>query len=143
MVTTYRFLSTEWIVAVREIHNQYRDQISPTTIPDIRINQIITETPFEPSEIKAHLDTTLGFIDLELGHLENPDVTVSLDYETALAIFVNGDTQFAMQAFMAGKIRVDGDMAKLMSFFALSQSYDQDSLGVVGQVAQKVKDITE
>lgn len=143
MVITYRFLSTEWIVAVRDIHSKYRDQISPATIPDIRINQIITDTPFEPSEIQAHLDTTLGLVDLELGHLENPDVTISLDYETALAIFVNGDSQIAMQAFMGGRIRVDGDMAKLMSFFVTTQSYSQDTIGLAGQVAQQVKEITQ
>ena len=62
------------------------------------------------------MDTSGGQVDLDLGELENPDLTVTVDYETAKAIFVDSRTQQAgMQAFMAGKIKVQGDMTKLMA----------------------------
>jgi putative sterol carrier protein len=40
---------------------------------------------------------------------------VTVDYETAKAILVDGDTQAAMQAFLSGRIKVDGDIAQLLS----------------------------
>ena len=55
---------------------------------------------------------------MDLGHIENPDLTVTLDYATAKAILVEGNPQVGMQAFMAGKIKVDGDITKLMAMQA-------------------------
>ncbi len=69
--------------------------------------------------------------------LENPDLTVTVDYETAKAIFVEQNPQAGMQAFMAGKIKVQGDMTKLMAI----QASGQDPLAA--EVSTKIKDITE
>ena len=60
------------------------------------------------------MDTSDGELKMELGALENPDLTVTVDYDTAKAIFVEQNPQAGMQAFMAGKIKVQGDMTKLM-----------------------------
>ena len=38
-----------------------------------------------------------------------------VDYATAKAIFVDQNPQAGMQAFMAGKIKVEGDITKLMA----------------------------
>ena len=35
------------------------------------------------------------------------DLTVTVDYETAKAILVEGNAQAAMQAFMAGRIKIE------------------------------------
>ena len=82
------------------------------------MNQIVTEVPFGEGEIKAHIDTSEGELKMDLGHIENPDLTVTLDYVTAKAILVEGNPQVGMQAFMAGKIKVDGDITKLMAMQA-------------------------
>lgn len=50
-----------------------------------------------------------------MGHLEGQHLTVTVDYATAKAIFVDQDQQASMQAFMAGKIKVQGDMTKMMA----------------------------
>jgi putative sterol carrier protein len=52
---------------------------------------------------------------MDLGHLDDAELTVTLDYDTAKAILVDGNPQAGMQAFMAGKIKVQGDMTKLMA----------------------------
>ena len=52
---------------------------------------------------------------MDLGHLEDPDLTVTVDWTTAKAIFVEQNPQAGMQAFMAGKVKVQGDMTKLMA----------------------------
>ena len=48
------------------------------------------------------------------GHDASGDLTLSTDMETARAVFLDGNPQAGMQAFMSGKVRVQGDMTKLM-----------------------------
>ena len=50
-----------------------------------------------------------------MGHLEDPELTVTLPFDVAKGIFIEGNPQAGMQAFMAGKIKVQGDMTKLMA----------------------------
>ena len=61
------------------------------------------------------MDTTSGELVLDTGHVDGPDVTATLDYETAKAMMVDSNPQAAMQAFMAGKIKLQGDMTKAMA----------------------------
>ncbi len=75
---------------------------------------------------------------MELGHLENADVTVTLDYETARAIFVDGTAHAGMQAFMQGRIKVEGDLAKLVA--ALQQVNPQAY--EASEVQRRIKEIT-
>jgi len=103
----------------------------------VRMNQIITDVPFGDGTVNAYMDTSGGELDMEIGHLENPDLTVTIDYETAKAIFVDGNPQAGMQAFMAGKIKVQGDMTKLMAM----QSGTPDP--TAQEVAARIKAITE
>ncbi len=74
---------------------------------------------------------------MDLGHTTVEDLTVTVDYTTAKAIFVDQNPQAGMQAFMAGKIKVQGDMTKLMAM----QSAPPDP--TAQQVAQRIKEITE
>ena len=69
-------------------------------------------------DVKAFMDTSDGEMKMDLGELDDPDLTVTLDYATAKAILVDGNPQAGMQAFMAGKIKVQGDMTKLMAMQA-------------------------
>jgi len=64
-------------------------------------------------------------------------VKVTLDYETAKAILVDQNPQAGMQAFMAGKVKVEGDMTKLMAMQAAPP--DPTSM----EVAKKIQEITE
>ncbi len=61
---------------------------------------------------------------------------MTLDYATAKAILVEGNPQVGMQAFMQGKVRVEGDMAKLM----MLQGAPPDANAQA--VAQRLRDIT-
>ncbi|MDQ3980122.1 MAG: SCP2 sterol-binding domain-containing protein [Actinomycetota bacterium] len=113
-MSAYPFLSDEWVAEARRIRAEHAGE--GITVPTVvRMNQVITEVPFGEGTVQANLDTSSGELVMELGHLESPDVTVTLDYETAKAIFVEGTAQAGMQAFMAGKVRVDGDLAKLIA----------------------------
>ena len=56
--------------------------------------------------------------------------------DAAKAILVDGNPQAGMQAFMAGKIKVQGDMTKMMAM----QSGAPDP--VQTEIAAKIKEIT-
>ena len=109
----YQFLTQEWINEAKRLQAEAGPPASPPAHA-VRMNQIITEVPFGDGEVRAFMDTTSGELNLDLGELENPDLTVTVDYATAKAIFVDQNPQAGMQAFMAGKVRVQGDMTKLM-----------------------------
>jgi putative sterol carrier protein len=61
------------------------------------------------------MDTSGDQMEMELGHIDGEDLTVTVDYATAKAIFIEGNPQAGMQAFMAGKIKLQGDMTKAMA----------------------------
>ncbi|MDQ2649388.1 MAG: SCP2 sterol-binding domain-containing protein [Actinomycetota bacterium] len=132
----YAFLSDEWLEAAKKIREEYAGK-GGAPAHSVRMNQIITEVPFGEGTIEAHMDTSGGELTMDTGHLENPDLTVTLDYATARAILVEGNPQAGMQAFMAGKIKVQGDMTKLM---AMQQGAPDP---VAEEVAAKIKEITE
>lgn len=131
----YAFLSDEWLEAAKTIREEYSGKSAPPAHA-VRMNQIITEVPFGDGSIDAHLDTSGGEMQMDMGHLENPDLTVTLDYATAKAILVDGNPQAGMQAFMAGKIKVQGDMTKMMAL----QSGTPDP--TQAEIAAKIKAIT-
>ena len=131
----YPFLSDEWISQVRKIGDEF--QGAATTPHSVKMNQVITEVPFGEGTLQSHMDTTSGELVMEEGHLDEVDLTVTLDYATAKAIFVEGNPQAGMQAFMAGKIKVQGDMTKLM---AMQQSAPDPT---AAEIQQRIKDITE
>lgn len=134
-MAAYAFLSDEWISEARKIRKEFEGQAG--TIPhQVRMNLVVTDVPFGPSSIDAHLDASEGQLRLDLGHIEPVDLKVTLDYGTAKAILVEGNPQAGMQAFMAGKIRVEGDMAKLMAM----QSTAPDP--AAAEVASRLRAIT-
>ena len=132
----YQFLTPEWVAAAKSIREEFEGQ-APAPAHSVRMNQIITEVPFGDDDVKAFMDTSEGTLNLDLGELENPDLTVTVDYETAKAIIVDGNPQAGMQAFMAGKIKVQGDMTKMMAL----QAGGADP--VAAQVAERIQAITE
>lgn len=142
-MATYPFLSDEWIAEARKIRAEFADdpdRQAPASPASVRMNQVITDVPFGEGRLDAHLDTSSGTLEMETGHLENADVTVTLDYATAKAIFVDGTLEAGMKAFMDGKVRVQGDMAKLIS--ALQQLAPPEP-GAVDQAQARIRDITE
>jgi putative sterol carrier protein len=135
-VAKYPFLSDEWTAEAQKIRDEYRGK-GGAVAHTVKMNQIITDVPFGEGTIEAHMDTSSGELEMGTGHIDGPDVTVTLDYDTAKAIFVEGNPQAGMQAFMAGKIKVQGDMTKLMAM----QSGPPDE--TAQEVAKKIADITE
>ena len=134
-----QFLSEEWMLEAEKIREEFEGQGSPPA-HKVRMNMVITECPTEVNaegSVDAHMDSSEGQMKMDAGHLENPDLTVTVDYETAKAIFVDQNPQAGMQAFMAGKVKVQGDMTKLMAMQQTAPDPTQQ------QVSARIKEITD
>jgi len=140
-VSKHQFLSPEWIVAARALRDEYASQ-APERVEQVRANLLVTDAPFADDEIHGHVDTTSGSMIVDEGHVDDPELTVTTDYETAKALFVERDPAKAMEAFMLGKILVTGDVAKLMTFASAPPPTDPDQLALANEIAGRLSDIT-
>jgi putative sterol carrier protein len=133
----YPFLSAEWTEEAKKLQQEIEGtHEGPVSAQSIRMNLVVTQVPFGDGDVDAHLDTSSGSIHLGLEHLEDPELKVTLDYATAKAILVEGNFQVGMQAFMAGKVKVEGDMSKLLQL----QASPTDPHAV--ELAARIKAIT-
>ena len=130
------FLSEEWITEARIIRAKYEGQVPKIPIT-IRMNQVITKVPFGNGDIQSHIDTSSGGFVMDLGHIEKPDLTVTTDYETAHKVFFDQDPQAGMQAFMSGRIKVEGDVSKMLMMPSVMPTSD-----LADQVAAEIRSIT-
>ena len=134
-MTKYLFLSDEWLVEAHRIRAEYRDKAEPIS-EKVRINLVITEMPFGPESKHAHVDTSGGEIELREGHVDAADVRVEADYTTVKGLLVEGNFDIGMQAFMSGRVLIDGDMSKLL----ILQSVVPDT--TTQELTSRIKEIT-
>ena len=137
MAEQFEFLTPEWVEAAHQIREEFEGKVAaPAHV--VKMNQVVTDVPFQDEDIQAFMDTADGNADMGLGHLpaDEVDLTVTVDYETAKAIMVDGNPQAGMQAFMAGKIKVEGDMTKMM---ALQQGTPDPA---AQEMAERIKEMT-
>jgi hypothetical protein len=112
IVPAYTFLSDEWFEAVRVIVDQRELEIPPHA--EFTMNLVVTGTPFGEDR-RLHVGARDGKADWGSGHADDPDLTLTTDYDTARDIFMSGNPQAGMQAFLDGKVKLQGDLTKLMA----------------------------
>ena len=110
-MTKHAFLSDPWFDEVRRLHDAAGGAAPEGA--EVRMNLVIQSMPFD-DDLAMHLAVAGGRADWGKGHLDDAEVTLTLAYDTARAIFVEGNPQAAIEAFMAGRIIVQGDITKLM-----------------------------
>jgi hypothetical protein len=138
-VQRYPFLSEEWLAGARRIRAEFKGR-TPDMPVRIRMNQIIQDVPFGEGTINAHLDTSSGELEIDTGHLDSPDLTITIGYDTAKALFVDGDAQGAMQAFLGGRMKVDGDITKLIALQTAGTNAAANSVAV--EMAKRLQAMT-
>jgi hypothetical protein len=111
-VAAYPFLSDEWFVEVRRVLDSGELDVPPGA--ELRMNLLITETPFD-GDRSLHIVVADGVADWGHGHVEVVDLAITADYVTARELFVAGEMQAAVQALLEGRIKLQGDLTKLMS----------------------------
>ncbi|MEI8127551.1 MAG: hypothetical protein WCG86_07040 [Actinomycetota bacterium] len=110
---TYEFLSPEWLVAATEIRNAAGD-LGDAPV-EVIMNLTVTDVPFGPDTLEAHLNSASGPLAIEYEHHANAHLSITIDWSTAKALLIDGNPQAAMGAFLNGKIKVEGDMSKLIA----------------------------
>lgn len=106
----HEFLSEEWFAAVEALRDEAPEP--PAAIKDVVINLTVTDTPSGDQEMR------LVGGQLERGHETGAPTTMIVPYDVARQLFIENDQTAAMQAFMTGKIKVTGDMTKLLAMQA-------------------------
>ena len=130
------FLSDEWMAEARAIRERHAGETGKVTMA-LKINQVVTGAPFGDGTVETYVDTSSGDLVMELGKLDDADATITMDYDTAKKILVDQDQAAGMQAMMAGKLLIQGDMMKIM---ALQTAVPRNEAS--DQIAQEIKDIT-
>src|SRR5882757_9266796 len=124
----HEFLSEEWLTEAKAIAAEYDTGSGPGS--DITVNVTVTGGPSGDRELNMSGGQFNG------GHIEGAPTKLTVPYDVAKDMFVNGNQQAAMQAFMSGQIKVEGDMTKLMAMQGGAPNPNQ------AEIQEKLKTIT-
>jgi hypothetical protein len=105
----HEFLSDGWFDAASALIAQHAAEAPPgqNLVMNLEVSDGTTTTQF-------HMGAKDGATMFGKGHTDGADLTLSTDIDTAREVFVANNPQAGMQAFMSGKVRIQGDMTKLM-----------------------------
>lgn len=117
------FLTDDW---VRELHDAAA-RIKPPTDVSVTIQQIVTHGD-EAGEVAFAIRIADGTVTVTAGRDPDADVTFTQDRTTATAI-ARGELS-AQAAFIAGRLRVGGDLRAAMAATGAITDLDDDLAGV-------------
>jgi hypothetical protein len=106
----YPFLSPEWFTKVAQLVEERGERPGHG---DVLMNIVVNDPA--GGERHMHMGARDGRPMWGEGLVDGADVTLRTDYETARDVFVSGDQQAGMTAFMTGKVTVQGDLTKLLA----------------------------
>ena len=112
------FLSDEWFNEVDRLTAEAGDLNLPPTLANSKLNLNVTNTA--NGDVSASLQNGI----LKKGATD-ASTTINIDEQTLIAIALKGDMNEAMNAFMSGKIRIDGDMGQVMALQTAKPSVEQ------------------
>lgn len=138
-MAAHPFLSPAWIEEARALHDEFADRV---TEPDevVRLNVTVVDAPFSDGAVLGHLDTSDGSFIPELGHVDNPDVSIKVPYSVAREMLVEQQYEMLMISFMSGEIEVEGDISMIMAIQDMDPTPEQQALAQ--EVADRLRDIT-
>ena len=125
------FLSNEWYDKVDSLTAEAGDLNLPPALAGMALNMTVTEAG------KEDVNLSLDAGKIQKGLSSNAKTTLTMDEETLRKVFLEFDMAAAMQAFMTGKIKVQGDMSQLMALQTARPSAEQKAL------FQRVLDMSE
>jgi putative sterol carrier protein len=122
-----KFLSEEWAQAMTDALNSSEAFKKAATGQQARIQQVVTDSP-DGGEVKYYFTLENGDAEVSLGELADAEATISQNYETAAAI--DRTELNAQNAFMQGKLKISGNMMKLMQLQGVINAMPQAVSGV-------------
>ena len=105
-----KFLSEDWINAVNEALAADEDYKSSTATTEITLQFEVSDGP--DGDVQYSVAMANGATTFALGSAEESDATIRNGYETASAVS-KGDLN-TQAAFISGKLKVEGNLAKIM-----------------------------
>jgi putative sterol carrier protein len=115
-----KFLTEEWAQAVTEALNTNDAWKQAAAGKTVKIQNMV-DTP--EGEKKYYLDLQDGSSTVAIGDLADAEATLSSDYDTAAAMSRNELN--ATAAYMSGKLKIQGDLMKLMQLQGLFNTLPQ------------------
>ncbi len=143
-VSPHRFLSPQWIEAVREIRSDYADRVGAPEF-DVAANVTVTGAPFGPGQILGHIDASGPTLTIEEGHLPSSDFLIEIPYQLARKLFIDRDPAQVMPALMGGQVKLTGDSSKilLLAGSIVPPSGDDERVAMAREVLKRIDSVTE
>ncbi|AXF44914.1 SCP2 sterol-binding domain-containing protein [Acinetobacter johnsonii] len=116
------FLTDDWFSTVETLTAQAGNLNLPPALANLAINLVVTDNTCNTTEL------SLDGGAIKKGLSSNAKTTLNMDAETLRKVFLEFDMAAAMQAFMTGKIKVQGDMSQLMALQTAKPSQEQKDL---------------
>jgi len=117
----YEFLSKEWFAKVDELIAQAGDLKIPAEMKAVEVNIVVKSAA---GDKQIYLKDGL----FSAGHQSSATTTLTLSEDLARKIFIEADSAAGVQAFLAGEMQVEGDMAKLVAMQTVEPSEPQKQL---------------
>jgi len=127
----YPFLSDDWFTAAKAIRDEAGD-VGPPGGNEITLNVTVVEGPM--GDMEMHLANGV----FDRGHVDDAPTKATVPYDVARALFVDGNPQAAMQAFMNGQLRIEGDISKIMAVQGAAMSPSPEQL----HLQERLREIT-
>jgi len=105
-----QFLSDAWVEELKQRLNASETFRKNAGTASAKLQQVITGGPEGERRYWIRIDD--GQIDMGPGDIEQPDATITQDYDTAAAMARSEVSP--VSAFMTGKLKVNGSMMLLM-----------------------------
>lgn len=122
-----KFLTHDWLQALNETVNEHEGFKKTIATAALTLQFEIPDAP-EGAEGRYYLAISDGKLVAGPGDATGPDATITNNYETAVALS-KGELNTQM-AFMTGKLKVAGNMAKIMMNQPLFNSFADAASGV-------------
>lgn len=122
-----KYLGEDW---AKEVNNRLQSSeavLNAAKGQNVTIQQVVTDVP-DSGEVKYYFKLADGQPEVGLGEIDSPEATITQSYETAVAV-AKGELN-AQNAFMQGKLKITGNLMKLMQL----QGFFQALGGAVGDL---------
>jgi len=106
-----KYLSDEWAKEVTNILQNTEAVTKTIKGQNFLIQMVVTDVP-DRGEVKWYARATDGVPEVQIGEAEGADATITQNYDVAVAVD-KGELNL-QAAFMQGKVKIQGNIMKMM-----------------------------
>jgi hypothetical protein len=125
-------MSNAWFEALVKIRDEVGEVPVDEATKNVVINLVVTDGPDGDQEMHMKAGS------FARGLAENALTKLTIPYEIARNLFIERDQQVAVQAFMSGQIKIEGEIGPLMQMRTPREDTPQSR-----KLKERIKEITE